>query len=511
MLLVGEGPGFWENQTHRPFVGKTGRELDQLYLVGLTGFSRASVKVANAVCCWFDGENQTKEQARECANANLRWQVQRERMPYLTHVVLMGAVACSILEWAAVDAERGAKVAVPNLLEEHGLAVNSGRDVELFGRRVKVFATIHPAAGLHSPSAMNDIVDDFVNLRRWRLEGWTGPLDQFGENLRYGEIRDGDRGRFSWDHPRGADYITVDTELDAKRRPWCAQFSVAAGTGWMIRADQPESLRRLQQAIYDAPAVHIHNAKFDIPVLMRMGVHIPLDKLVDTMLLASALGLPQGLKTLARRLCGMKMQSWEDIVGEQFEKDCIAWVLQAEAIVAAEAERAAAQMAEAVLAIADAETPDGIKWRRNAVSARRKELWAEIEEAGRDWWRPPLERYVDKNGDGKRRRGVAWEKRLALMITQHLKSKEAGGDGVKFAERWWGDEDKDDKPGLMVKMPLWALKLIKSGCGEFPGMGLDLAPYEQALHYSCRDVDALARVGPLLLEEAERRNVTWSK
>jgi len=49
VMLVGEGPGFYEDQQARPFVGPSGRLLEQL--LGLAGFQREEVYITNVVKC----------------------------------------------------------------------------------------------------------------------------------------------------------------------------------------------------------------------------------------------------------------------------------------------------------------------------------------------------------------------------------------------------------------------------------------------------------------------------
>lgn len=514
ILYVGEGPSWNEHRDGIPFAGKAGKEFNENYLPQYARTPRPSVKVANAVSCFFGGDNQTAAQACACAPLNLAPLVRT--MPNLTHVVLMGGVACSLLNDWAIDAETGEKLQAPQLMVEHGLPINYGRPVNFFGRRVKILATIHPAAGLHQPSAMADIFEDFANIRRWREQGWLGPQDRIGRDVEYEQIHDG----FDWECFRGhAGTIAIDTERDSRRNVWCAQVSAWEGSGFMIR----NNYERLQELIDQAHRVLIHNAKHDLVDLARIGIHVPLSKLVDTMVMAYALGLPQSLKTLARRLAGMQMQSWEEIVGEQFEQDAIEWLLAAESAVGRRAEAWEAEVMASINDMAEAAVPAGVKRRNQLVNGERKRILAEIEEQGLDEWRPPVVRYINKNNLATRRRNPAYAKQLNLALAQHLRSKESGRDGVDFRKRWWGDgyrlehEDEGEKviaddageqepdepeqeasPGLAGRLPEWALKIAYAQCGEFPRMGLDRAPFEQALHYACRDVDALQRIWPVM-------------
>lgn len=49
VMLVGEGPGFYEDQQGRPFVGPAGKLLDQLLALG--GLKREEVYITNVVKC----------------------------------------------------------------------------------------------------------------------------------------------------------------------------------------------------------------------------------------------------------------------------------------------------------------------------------------------------------------------------------------------------------------------------------------------------------------------------
>lgn len=49
IMVIGEGPGFYEDQQGRPFVGKSGQLLEKL--LGEIGLKRADVFIANVVKC----------------------------------------------------------------------------------------------------------------------------------------------------------------------------------------------------------------------------------------------------------------------------------------------------------------------------------------------------------------------------------------------------------------------------------------------------------------------------
>jgi DNA polymerase I-like protein with 3'-5' exonuclease and polymerase domains len=108
--------------------------------------------------------------------------------------------------------------------------------------------------------------------------------------------------------------IAVDTEW-AKGAPWCLSYSEEPGTAFVVMADNTPALESLN-AILSLPdtLTVIHNSLYDLPVLAQMGIHPA--NVADTMVMAYLLQTePQGLKPLAFRHCGMKMNSYQDTVG----------------------------------------------------------------------------------------------------------------------------------------------------------------------------------------------------
>lgn len=505
-LWIGEGPGYWEDRSSIPFVGKTGKEFNHLLLPNYARLSRKSIKICNAVSCFFGGDNQTPDQARTCAVANVAPLIQS--MPHLRHVILMGATACSILSWAAVDAETGASVPVPPLMTEHGLPVNRGRPILLFGRKLHAIALLHPALTLHQTSAMGEVIEDFRNVHDWRTTGWTGPQDEIGDAVCYEEVSDSDpAGIERWRRRLLQPVVALDTELDSRRRPWCSQLSARKGQGCLARSDQPAALAMMQEVLDQAQSVLISFAKHDLPVVAEMGLELDVAKVVDTVLLARQLGLPAGIKALARRLAGMEMDSWEEITGAQFEADCLEWLMEAEKLVGEEVSRREKAAHTQLRELADASVPPDAKNRKAQVNKEFKQLLWQLEEERGDTWRPPIE-YYDRAGKPTRRRAKGFHKWIDAIVCDHARSLEGGGGGVDFQKRWFGDSSNEDSIGTRDRLPVWASQILRRELGDFPRRGLDQAPYEQALHYACRDVDSLIRVWPHLdrrAQEIERK------
>jgi hypothetical protein len=110
--------------------------------------------------------------------------------------------------------------------------------------------------------------------------------------------------------------IACDTEVTRFMEPYCITFSSEPGTGWLIKAEDSSSLVWFQEQIdkHTGPIL-FHNWMFDKKVVEAMGLHFPEHLIVDTMTRAFHLGnLPQGLKALAYRELGMKMEDFDDLV-----------------------------------------------------------------------------------------------------------------------------------------------------------------------------------------------------
>ena len=129
IFFVGEAPGQTEDETGRPFVGRAGREFDEL--LKLAGLSREDIFVTGMVKCRPPGNRRPRrDEMRACRRAHLDRQLDVIQ-PRL--VVLMGGVAA--------QETLGAK----------GLRGVLGRVIERDGRRC--FVTYHPAASMRFPTA----------------------------------------------------------------------------------------------------------------------------------------------------------------------------------------------------------------------------------------------------------------------------------------------------------------------------------------------------------------------
>ena len=123
LLVLGEAPGATEDETGEPFVGRSGRLLDEL--LADVGLARADVAVLNTLKCRPPGNRPpTRTESATCRP----W---TERQLALADPAVGVALGLSATRW---------------LLGPTSLAAARGRVHEVGGR--KVLATYHPSAAL---------------------------------------------------------------------------------------------------------------------------------------------------------------------------------------------------------------------------------------------------------------------------------------------------------------------------------------------------------------------------
>jgi DNA polymerase I-like protein with 3'-5' exonuclease and polymerase domains len=177
-----------------------------------------------------------------------------------------------------------------------------------------VFPMYHPAGGLHEPKKMLLIRNDWVRLGKFirsklSVHKDTTVVDYCEESAdsllqTFLECNDYSRP------------LACDTEITRLRDSFCLTYSDCPGTGRLIKAADSESLEIFQVMLdqWKGPIL-FHNWLFDRPVVEKMGLRFPEHLIVDTMVRAYHIGnLPQGLKALAYRLLGMKMEDFDDLV-----------------------------------------------------------------------------------------------------------------------------------------------------------------------------------------------------
>lgn len=139
IMFIGEGPGFYENEQGRPFVGQAGKFLDEL--LETAGLKREKVFICNVVKCRPPGNRDPLPEELSACNVYLDQQI----------AAIDPCVIVTLGRYSMGKFLPNAKIS-----EIHGQPrmVNNRLIVPMF----------HPAAALHQPSLKPQVVADFQLL-----------------------------------------------------------------------------------------------------------------------------------------------------------------------------------------------------------------------------------------------------------------------------------------------------------------------------------------------------------
>lgn len=287
LMFIGERPGKEEHAYGRPFVGKSGKELDR-YLWDALHRHRSSVYVTNLVKDWAPGDRDPSPEEVERDRKTLEDEIESVRPDY---VVTLGRFSTRYL---LGDVDMEVVHGLPKLV-----------------RDFVVVPVYHPAAGLHSTEFQGLIAWDFDRLAQ-TVKGEIEPIWPEDE------------------HPE-TDYVesrtyfnlsptAVDTEGSIKK-PWCLTATSHPGSSTCVRGKGAGERVAFRHVL-------LHNSMHDLGVLRAMGAKF--ESFDDTMVMAYELCLePQGLKALAKRHCGMEMDSYDELVGPYRLEKQLNWLIEA--------------------------------------------------------------------------------------------------------------------------------------------------------------------------------------
>jgi uracil-DNA glycosylase family 4 len=155
LMLVGEAPGFHEDQQGLPFVGQAGKLLDRL-LAGI-GLTRADVYVANTLKCRPPGNRDPMpDEKHECE-------------PWLfRQIELIRPKVIATLGNHATKQLTGKETGITRV---HGQV----QDATYGSTRVAIYPLYHPAAALYTPAMLKVLEEDFARIPAL-LERGSGPV-----------------------------------------------------------------------------------------------------------------------------------------------------------------------------------------------------------------------------------------------------------------------------------------------------------------------------------------------
>ena len=139
IMFIGEGPGFYENEQGRPFVGAAGKFLDEL--LAQAGLNRPAVWIGNVVKCRPPGNRDPLPEELAACNEYLERQI----------ATINPRIIITLGRYSMGKFMPGVKIS-----QVHG-------QMRRVGERF-VIAMFHPAAALHQASLKPAILNDFAQL-----------------------------------------------------------------------------------------------------------------------------------------------------------------------------------------------------------------------------------------------------------------------------------------------------------------------------------------------------------
>lgn len=139
LLLIGEGPGFYENEQGRPFVGQAGKYLEEL--LHKVDLKREDVFITNVVKCRPPGNRDPQDEELAACRDYLERQI-KAIQPRI--VITLG------------------RHSMARYFTDAKISLIHGKAVIIKGQMI--VAMYHPAAGLHQPNLKPAIEKDFLRL-----------------------------------------------------------------------------------------------------------------------------------------------------------------------------------------------------------------------------------------------------------------------------------------------------------------------------------------------------------
>lgn len=314
IALIGQGPGEDEAWAQVPFVGRSGRMLDEW--LAKAGIYRHKVWIDNAVRCWLP-KNRAPHQAELATCYERHWGLPAlEQLPNLKVVVGVGVPAMQ----AILSPRASANWA--------GMA----KEIELGDKLVYGVGILHPAGIMRGAWAEEPF--QIITLERarrvaergsWTIDDPTLPPPGALLDPTLDQVR-------SWFAAAGPDGVTVDIETAGRHIvcvglcrvrdlvPIVIHFLGVDGKLYWPEESWAE-VRSLLGACLADPTIPLifHNGQaFDVPILEGQGFKVG-GYLWDTLLMQHIAypEMAKGLEHCARLYCGVN--GWKHILGSTDE------------------------------------------------------------------------------------------------------------------------------------------------------------------------------------------------
>lgn len=142
LFFVGEAPGREEDRQGRPFVGRSGRFLEEMFL--LAGIKKEEVFLTGSVKC--HPPRNREPTARELKSCRELWLEKQIQTIHPERIILLGRIAAESL------------LGNLKLNQEHGKVFEKAGN--------KYFLTYHPSAGMRFPKIKKAIIKDFIDFKK---------------------------------------------------------------------------------------------------------------------------------------------------------------------------------------------------------------------------------------------------------------------------------------------------------------------------------------------------------
>lgn len=289
LLLVGEAPGEQEVDTGRPFVGRSGKFLDNALAVA--GLYRKNFNIINVVPWRPPGNDMSKWLKGDKPNEAVEEGIRRLRDFIREHqpraILALGNTALwALTGHRGISDRRGSIYRWVD--EAPGLSTTNVA-------ATPVLPTLHPAAVLREATWANLFARDLVRFKQL-VDGNIGTAEPVRQLVLFPSGRE---LRAAVDCLRAARWLAVDIETGGGRLQ-CVGFASSPEYSVCIPADTDERIEAISTLLAtDVPKI-FHNAPYDVAYLRHHNRAVIRGELHDTLAMAQALHpeLPRDLGTL---------------------------------------------------------------------------------------------------------------------------------------------------------------------------------------------------------------------